>query len=54
MRPAPVLRDDLTYADNPEGKPIRVYDSVDVRMTLEDLFCKLELAYGAEGTEENG
>ena len=44
--PAPVLREDLTYGPNPDGRPIRVYDSIDVRMTLEDLFCKLELAYG--------
>lgn len=45
MRRAPVLKADLTYAENPAGKLIRVYDSIDVRMTLEDLFSKLELAY---------
>ena len=42
---APILPDDLTYRENPDGKLIRIYDSIDVRMTLEDLFCKLELAY---------
>ena len=46
MEHAPIIRDDLTYQANPDGKPIRVYDSVDVRMTLEDLFAKLALAYG--------
>ena len=46
MQPAPDLLDDLTYGWNPDGRLIRVYDSIDVRMTLEDLFCKLELAYG--------
>ena len=46
MQPAPILRDDLTYAPNPAGKPIRVYDAIDVRMTLEDLYAKLALAYG--------
>lgn len=46
MEHAPILRDDLTYAPNPEGRLIRVYDSIDVRMTLEDLFAKLSLAYG--------
>jgi len=46
MRRAPVLKEDLTYGDRPDGKMIRVYDSIDVRLTLEDLFCKLELAYG--------
>ena len=45
MEHAPVIRDDLTYEANPDGRLIRVYDSIDVRMTLEDLFCKLELAY---------
>ena len=45
MEHAPVLRDDLAYEPNPEGRLIRVYDSIDVRMTLEDLFSKLELAY---------
>ncbi len=47
MEHAPVLKDDLTYGPNPEGRMIRVYDSIDVRMTLEDLFSKLELAYGS-------
>ena len=42
---APKIKDDLTYEENPVGKRIRVYDSIDVRMTLEDLFAKLYLAY---------
>ena len=46
MEHAPIIREDLTYQANPEGKMIRVYDWIDVRMTLEDLFSKLELAYG--------
>lgn len=45
MEHAPVLLDDGTYQSNPDGRLIRVYDSIDVRMTLEDLFCKLALAY---------
>jgi len=45
MEHAPVIKEDLTYQPNPAGRLIRVYDSVDVRMTLEDLFSKLELAY---------
>lgn len=45
MEHAPEILPDLTYGSNPDGKLIRVYDSIDVRMTLEDLFCKLELAY---------
>jgi len=43
---APIIKEDLTYQANPNGKLIRVYDSIDVRMTLEDLYAKLSLAYG--------
>jgi len=43
---APIIAEDLTYRADPQGKLIRVYDSVDVRMTLEDLYAKLALAYG--------
>lgn len=45
MRKAPMLKKDLTYENNPDGKLIRVYKELDVRMVLEDLFYKLELAY---------
>ena len=45
-RSAPCIREDLTYGEDPEGKPIRVYESLDPRMALEDLFAKLALAYG--------
>lgn len=48
MEHAPVIKEDLTYGENPDGKMIRVYDSIDVRFTLEDLFAKLELAYKQE------
>ena len=43
--PAPMIQDDMTYAPNPLGKSIRIYTGIDVRMTLEDLFAKLALAY---------
>ena len=45
MEHAPIIKEDLTYQANPDGKLIRVYDSIDVRMTLEDLYAKLALAY---------
>lgn len=45
-RKAPCILPDLHYGDDPNGKMIRVYDAVDVRFTLEDLFAKLALAYG--------
>lgn len=36
----------MTYAPDPGGKMIRVYDAVDPRMILEDLYAKLKLCYG--------
>lgn len=43
--PAPILTENLTYQENPEGKPIRIYTQIDVRMTLEDLYSKMKLVY---------
>ncbi len=40
---APLINDDMTYSENPDGKLIRVYDKFDMRVTAEDLFAKLEL-----------
>ena len=46
QRPAPRIRTDLTYEENPHGKMIRVYTQLNVRLALEDLFAKLRLVYG--------
>lgn len=46
-RPAPILKEDLTYGENPNGKTIRVYSEIDVRLTLEDFFSKMQLVYRA-------
>lgn len=48
LSPAPWIQDDFTYRDNPEGKMIRVYDSVDVRFLLEDFFAKMKLCWPPE------
>jgi len=45
MEHAPHINDDLTYTPNPNGKLIRVYDSLDQRLTMDDFFAKLELCY---------
>lgn len=45
LSPAPTLREDLCYDENPNGKPIRIYTALDVRMTLEDFYAKLHLIY---------
>lgn len=40
---APRIGDDMRYLPNPGGKEIRVYDYVDVRFILEDMYAKLKL-----------
>lgn len=43
---APIINDDMTYTPDPNGKDILVFDDIDNRMTMEDLFAKLALCYG--------
>jgi inosine-uridine nucleoside N-ribohydrolase len=45
---APLIQDDMTYRADPHGKPIRVYDRIDARMTFEDFYAKLALCYPAQ------
>ena len=45
LEKAPFINDDLSYTPNPNGKEIRVYDSVDTRLTISDLFAKLDICY---------
>lgn len=40
--PAPDLNDEGEYVHRPDGRPIRVYTDIDVRLMFEDLFGKLE------------
>lgn len=46
MEHSPKINDDMSYSADPDGKLIRVYDTIDNRMTMEDLFAKLYLCYG--------
>lgn len=48
MQAAPRIADDMCYLPNPAGKQIRVYDAVDVRFILEDMYAKLKLFSEAE------
>ena len=52
-RRAPLIADDMRYLPNPEGKEIRVYDYVDVRFILEDMYAKLKLFGEAEESGRN-
>ena len=42
---APKINDDMTYTQDPDGKDVLVFDDIDNRMTMEDLFAKLALCY---------
>ncbi len=44
--PRPRIGDNGAYEANPDGHPVRVYSGLDVRLMLEDLYAKLELAAG--------
>lgn len=46
MIDAPNLNDDGTYKKANNSKKIRVYNFIDVELTLNDLFSKLKLLYG--------
>lgn len=48
MRKAPKINDDMTYSEDPEGKEIKVFTDLNYRMSLEDLFAKMQMAYGTE------
>ncbi|HOF34488.1 MAG TPA: nucleoside hydrolase [Spirochaetota bacterium] len=41
--PAPQIDNDGNYILNPEGRKIRVYQSIDVRLLMEDFYCKLQM-----------
>lgn len=41
--PAPQIDNDGNYILNTEGRIIRVYQSIDTRLLMEDFFCKLQI-----------
>ncbi len=47
-RQASIINEDTSYSHNPNGRMIRVYQSIDSRFILEDFFAKLALRYGPE------
>lgn len=48
MYPAPRINPDMTYDLNSGNRPIRVYNYLDARLTLEDFFAKLAINYGGK------
>lgn len=45
MKPAPHITKDMLYVHHQQERLIRVYDYVDPRFTLEDMYAKLQLHY---------
>lgn len=45
---APRIADDLSYKGEIQERIIRVYDRIDARLTVQDLFTKLQLCYGGQ------
>ncbi len=43
--PAPYISQDMFYFPRENAKPIRVYRDMDLRVILEDFFCKLAICY---------
>lgn len=46
LLPAPRFDENMRYLPCPDSRPIRVYERMDVRMDLEDLFAKLQINFG--------
>jgi purine nucleosidase len=47
MRPAPRFGADMRYEPGPEGREVRVYETIDSRFILEDFFAKLRAFHEA-------
>lgn len=45
LKHAPRINPDMTYSPNPNNRKIRVYNKMDSRLTLEDLFAKLQINF---------
>lgn len=45
---APFITEDWKYDCDPTGREIRVYDSIDTRLLMEDFYAKLSLCFGME------
>lgn len=53
MIQAPTVLEDMTYSFENENRKIRVYRSIDSRLTLEDFFAKLAINFGNKLQENN-
>lgn len=47
LKPAPAIGDDMTYIHGQNNREIRVYHTLDARMTMEDFYAKLAINFGA-------
>jgi len=44
VRPTPKVTDRVRYAAHPEGRPMRVYTTIDTRLTFADMFAKFAVS----------
>ncbi len=49
MKPAPRVGADYRYVSAPQNRQIRVYHTIDARMTLEDFYAKMQLFFPPAG-----
>lgn len=47
LKPAPAIADDMTYIHEQNNRDIRVYHTLDARMTMEDFYAKLAINFGS-------
>ncbi len=48
MREAPTIDENMKYHFDANGRQIRVYNEIDSRFILEDMFAKLKINYGKD------
>ncbi|MDR1643086.1 MAG: nucleoside hydrolase [Clostridiales bacterium] len=44
--PAPIISPEMFYVQNPASRPIKVYNRLDARFTMEDFYAKIKINYG--------
>lgn len=43
--PAPLFSRDMYYIHREDNRPIRIYNNIDTRLTMEDFYCKLKINF---------
>lgn len=51
MKPAPRFAEDMTYIHGQDARPIRVYHTLNARLTMEDFYAKLSILFPEQDSE---